>query len=153
MELKLQSPYEPLDLIIGDREVSVMIDVTPGNLIDLSADCSKAMTMVQAAQKLAEESERSNDTGKLKESYAKIAKAIEKPIVTAIGQDGYDEIRSACGGGKPISKEKCNLVMMPVFMAVFEASFAARSGAKTSEKAAHYLSEAEDAQPKPYTED
>lgn len=149
MELNLQAPYEPLILNIGNAEVVATIDLTPDNLIDLSEACKKASGAAKAAGKLAEDAERNHDAAKMKEAYAKIAKAIEHPIVTGIGQGAYDEIRSACGGGEPISKAKCNLVMMQVFMAIYEKVKEARGSEKLEGKAAHYLSEVEDAQPEP----
>ena len=151
MKLKLQAPYEPLELEIGGQELTVTIDLTPGNIMDLSKICQEASDKAMAAQKLAEDAAEERNVEKMKTAYKKIAAVIEKPIVAAIGQEGYDDIRKACGGGEPLSKEKCNLVMLPVFVEISKLAKAAQDGPQMGDRAAHYLAEAGYAQPEPYT--
>lgn len=146
MKLELKALYEPLTVQIGSETVNTAIDVTAENLISISEVCTKAkkeMDGVTAMQKKAQETQ---DAKLLRKMNDKAAEIMEPAIVAAIGQQGYDDIVKACGAGREISKASCNVVMMRVLYAVME-TVAEQQRNVIDEKAAHYLAEANNAQP------
>lgn len=149
MELKLKALFEPLDIEIGDVTVHTAIDVTAENLVTISDICTKAKNKMQGVSVMQKKAEAEENHQLLQKVNRQAAEIMEPAIVAGIGQESYDEIVAACGAGRKISKASCNVVMMRVLMAIMEAIKEQQSNT-IDEKAAHYLAEAEDAQPEPY---
>lgn len=152
MELKIKAPYEPLSIEIGDQQVNARINVTVDGLLDIGEACNKAANKMGALQKLHDEAEKAKDAKKLRKLNAQLADVLEEAVKAGIGEDGYDEIVTACGAGYPVSKADCNIVMVKVFGAIFD-TVKERKEDSLNEKAAHYLAEVDDAQPEPDPED
>ncbi len=152
MELKITAPYEPLSIEIGDQQVNARINVTVDGLLDIGEACKKAANKMGALQKLHDEAEKAKDAKKLRKLNAQLADVLEEAVKAGIGEDGYDEIVTACGAGYPVSKADCNIVMVKVFGAIFD-TVKERKEDSLNEKAAHYLAEVDDAQPEPDPED
>ena len=149
MELKLKALFEPLDIEIGDVTVHTAIDVTAENLVTISDICTKAKSKMQGVSVMQKKAEAEKNHQLLQKVNRQAAEIMEPAIVAGIGQESYDEIVAACGAGRKISKAACNVVMMRVLMAIMETIKEQQSNT-IDEKAAHYLAEAEDAQPEPY---
>lgn len=152
MKIVVKQPYEPLAVEIGDRTVSARINVTMDGLLDISDACSKAASKIGALQKMHDDAVAARDTSKMRKLNAKIADVLELAVKSGIGEESYDEIVAACGQGFEVSKADCNIVMIEVFGAIYE-TVRSRKEESLNRKAAHYLSEVENAQPEPDTED
>lgn len=148
MELKVEAPYVPLDVTVGDREVKVRINATVDGKIAVGEACAKAKGKMDALQKLNDEAQATGDAKKLRKVNAQLADVLEEAVKAGIGEDGYDAITEACGAGFPVTKADCNMVMVQVFMAIYE-TVMERQEESLKAKAAHYLAEVEDAQPEP----
>lgn len=146
MELKLKALYEPLTVQIGDAVVNTAIDVTADNLVKISEVCTKAKKEMDGVSAMQRKAKENQDHKLLQKMNNKAAEVMEPAIVAAIGQQGYDDIVKACGAGREISKSSCNVVMMRVLFAIME-TVAEQQQNVINEKAAHYLAEANDAQP------
>lgn len=152
MELKIKAPYEPLDVEIGPTLIKTSINVSPTGMIDVAEAISKAKQKVTMLSKLRDDAQASNNIKKIREANAKIADVLEGAVKAGIGDADYDAIVLACGQGREIPKADCNIVMLQVLLKINEA-IEERMADSLDEKAAHYLSEVEDAQPEPNAED
>ncbi|MBQ9042307.1 MAG: hypothetical protein IJ111_05770 [Eggerthellaceae bacterium] len=146
MELKLKALYEPLTVEIGEVTVNTAIDVTADNLMNLTEVCEKASKEMDEVSGWQRQAEKERNVDLLRKANKKAAEILEPAIVCGIGQEAYDEIVKACGAGRKISKSACNIVMVRVLYAIVDTVNEHR-GVIEAEKAAHYLAEADDAQP------
>lgn len=150
--ISLKSPYEPLDIEIEGQIVRTAINVSVDGLLDLAAACKKAAQKMKSLETLRDKAQKGRNPQQVRELNAELAKVMEKPIKQAIGEADYDAIVKACGMGREIRKEDCNVVFGKVF-AVINETVNERHDDVLNDKAAHYLAEVEDAQPEPDTED
>ena len=146
MELKLKALYEPLTIEIGDVTVNAYIDVTADNLMNLSEVCESAAKEMNEVQGWQKQAEKERNASLLRKANEKAAEIMEPAIVCGIGQEAYDEIVVACGAGRAISKSACNIVMVRVLYAIVD-TVNEHKDVLVAEKAAHYLAEADNAQP------
>lgn len=152
MKIVARQPYEPLVVEIGDRTVNARINATVDGLLDISEACKKAANKIGAIQKLRDEAVAQQDAKKMRKLNMQFADVLETAVKSAIGEKSYDEIVAACGQGFEVSKADCNIVIGDVFYAIYE-TVRERTEESLNKKAAHYLSEVENAQPEPDTED
>lgn len=150
--INLKSPYEPLDVEIEGQVVKTAINVSVDGLLDLSDACKKAHQRMQSLETLRDKAKKGKDPEKVRKLNAEMAKVMEGPIKQAIGEADYDAIVAACGMGRAIKKEDCNVVFGRVF-AVINETVNERHEDSLNDKAAHYLAEVDDAQPEPDPED
>ena len=146
MELKLKALFEPLDVQIGNETVHAAIDVTADNLVRISEVCTKAKKDMDGVTAMQRKAQETQDHALLQKMNDKAAAIMEPAIVTAIGQQAYDDVVTACGAGREISKTSCNVVMVRILYAIMEVIAEQQQNA-IDEKAAHYLAEADNAQP------
>lgn len=150
--ISLKSPYEPLEIEIEGQVINTAINVSVDGLLDLADACKKAGQKMKNLEVLRDKAQKSKDPEQVRKLNAELAKVMEKPIRQAIGDADYDAIIKACGMGREIKKEDCNIVFGQVFKVINE-TVNERHEDSLNEKAAHYLAEVEDAQPEPDTED
>ena len=149
--IKTQALFEPLEIEIGDTTVKAAIDVTIDNLLNISNTCTKARQNLDALDVLRQKAKDNNNAEELRRMNKKAAEIIEPAVKAGIGEESYDAIVAACGAGRKISKESCNIVMVQVLMAIIEV-IAEQRNEVLGAKAAHYLTEVEDAQTEPNPE-
>lgn len=142
MKVITKSPYEPLDIEIGNTVISCMINLTPNNLIKLSEECNKVREEVNRAADRARKAEANRDTKALKKANDSLAECMESPIKTAIGDEGYKHIYEACKATKP---SDCNMVFLQVFMAIANEVATRNTTLESNSKMAHYLQGVDDA--------
>ena len=147
--LKRNAPIETLDIEIGGTVVSAFIDATADNLLSLADACGKAEKEMGNISAMQRRAQAERDFPMLRKLNKGAADAMEPAIRTAIGDEAYDAVVKACGAGRAVPKESCNVVMVKILEAIAET---VREQQIVEEgKAAHYLAEVEDAQTEPYT--
>lgn len=152
MKIEINALFEPLEIVIGNATVNTAIDVTADNLIKISEVCTKAKKEMDGVVVMEEKAKEEGDFKALERVNKKAAAIMKTAITAAIGQEDYEKIKDACGAGRKISDEACNVVMSRILVAIME-TVAGQQQEIITEKAAHYLSEVENAQPKSDTEE
>ncbi len=145
MLIKVQSPYVPIDIEIGDEVVHVYVNTTVDGLTNIANRCYEAAQKFDEKQPIVDEATKANDIDTILAINDEIATIAEGAIRSAIG-DGYDRIMAALANTAPEFKPSdANHVMIQVMDAVLEIVKDAKAE-MLNNKAAHYLSEVSNAQ-------
>lgn len=173
MELNISPILEPLTINIGDRSVTAVVDLGMDNLIEVCKTAAKAQEKIGYLNIQLTQAKSKNNLDEMKDANKKISKAFREVIVSAIGQESYDEIIEACGNGHKVNPTACNQVMAIIFnniMTLAQNNLKELKNSKVNvsqdnvrvirmdnndvnDKAAHYLSEVANAQAEPDTEE
>lgn len=140
--IRLQTVVEPLNIEIGDQVIEAEIRCDDSTLNSISAKLNKAKDRIYALDRL---KDQTDDPKKLDKMAKELADLMAPIIKQGVGEETYEAVLTACGGGRRVSPKNANLVMTQLFAVVAQTA-AERIEAAQGSKAAHYLQEVAHAQ-------
>lgn len=100
--IKAASPYQRVEIEIGNHTVEATLDLTPGSLVDIAEACSKAAGEAKHWQKNIDKAQAEHNAEAIKRTINSAAKAVSKAVKAAYGEECFEAVLTACGDGKRV---------------------------------------------------